>query len=143
MSSESLLPSCGGMFECCSGKDPNEFFLLSWDYFKWKDKMKHQMTRRKILSIIMGTGLVLSVPGGRQEAKAHSGKIVNLKELEDGHIVQSIAYCRGTYTVTTLTGKNHIFPEFNLRMKTDSGPNGPNPGKPVLIRSGMRGIAPF
>ena len=53
--------------------------------------MNKLITRRKILSIIMGAGLVYSVPGGRQEAEAHSGKIVNLKNLEDGHIVKSIS----------------------------------------------------
>lgn len=105
--------------------------------------MKQLITRRKILAIILGTGLAFSVSGGRQEVKAHSGKIINLKDLEDDHIVKSISYCRGTYTVTTLAGKSHTFPEFNLRIKTDSGPNGPNPGKPVLIRAGMRGDRSF
>jgi len=31
------------------------------------------------------------------------------------------------------------FWEFNLRFKTDSSPNGPAPGKPVLVGQGMQG----
>ncbi len=81
---------------------------------------------------------VLSLAGTRVAAE-HEEEVAgsNLKKLGDDHIVKSIAYCRGTYTVTTAAGKSHAFPEFNLRFKTDSGPNGPHQGKPVLIRAGM------
>ncbi len=105
--------------------------------------MNQPFTRRTILMASLWTGVASLSWGGHRWAEAHSGKIINLKDLEDEHIIKSISYCRGTYTVTTLAGKSHTFPEFNLRIKTDSGPNGPNPGKPVLIRAGMRGDRSF
>ena len=105
--------------------------------------MSQLFTRRTLLMASLWTGLAALSWGGHRRAEAHSGKIINLKDLEDDHVIKSISYCSGTYTVTTLTGKSRTFPEFNLRIKTDSGPNGPNPGKPVLIQSGMRGDRSF
>jgi cytochrome c len=36
-------------------------------------------------------------------------------------------------------GSAFEYPEFNLRFKTDSSPNGPKGGTPVQISAGMRG----
>jgi hypothetical protein len=76
---------------------------------------------------------------GTRAAAEHEEEIAgpNLKKLGDDHILKSIAYCRGVYTVTTADGRRRSFPEFKLRFKTDSSPNGPHRGKPVLIRAGM------
>jgi cytochrome c len=41
--------------------------------------------------------------------------------------------------VTTKTGDNYQFWEFNVRFKSDSSENGPTKGNPVLIPAGMRG----
>lgn len=101
------------------------------------------MSQRLVFVTFFWALLVTFPLGSAYLASAHEGRIINLKNLEDDHIIKSIGYCRGSYTVTTATGKSHTFPEFNLRIKTDSGPNGPNPGKPVLIRAGMRGDRSF
>ena len=52
--------------------------------------------------------------------------------------VEAITYCKGTYRVTTMEGSPLEYPEFDLRFKTDSGPDGPPPGTPVLLNAGMR-----
>ncbi|MBI2313934.1 MAG: cytochrome c family protein [Betaproteobacteria bacterium] len=57
--------------------------------------------------------------------------------------VQAIRYCGDTYNVTTMAGKTFSFWEFNLRFKTDSGPDGPAPGRPVLLHGGMMGDRAF
>lgn len=101
------------------------------------------MNRRPDRMLVWAVSLAIVVSAlslaGTRAAAEHEEEIAgsNLKKLGDGHIVKSIAYCRGVYTVTTVDGKRRSFPEFNLRFKTDSGPNGPHQGKPVLVRAGM------
>lgn len=48
-------------------------------------------------------------------------------------------YCRDTVTAQTADGKTSKVWEFNLRFKTDSGKDGPLPGKPVIVGAGMQG----
>ncbi len=92
---------------------------------------------RQILTIVavfsLGTGLAL----------AHQGRIVDLKTAAADHQVEAVGYCNGIYTFKLKDGSTSTFKEFNLRIKTDSGPNGPNPGVPVLIPAGMRGDRVF
>jgi cytochrome c len=64
---------------------------------------------------------------------------VNLKKAERDMLVTSLTHCRDTYTVKTAAGATHKIWEFNLRLKTDSSNDGPQPGKPVIIGSGMMG----
>ena len=40
-------------------------------------------------------------------------------------------------------GKTRTFWEFNLRFKTDSGPDGPTKGAPVLLAASMQGDRVF
>jgi len=82
-----------------------------------------------VASILFGTSLAL----------AHQGRIVDLKTAAADHQVEAVGYCNGIYTFKLKDGSTSTFKEFNLRIKTDSGPNGPNPGVPVLIPAGMRG----
>ena len=63
----------------------------------------------------------------------------NLKKLEPGIQVKAIAYCRGTYRVTTADGKTRAFWERNLRFKTDSSKDGPEKGAPAITPAGMMG----
>lgn len=56
----------------------------------------------------------------------------------DAHVV-SATYCRDTYVLRTASGTTQRIWEFNLRLKTDSSPYGPQAGKPVLVGSGMMG----
>lgn len=53
--------------------------------------------------------------------------------------VTTIKHCGDTYTVSTADGKTAKVWEFNLRFKTDSSPQGPHPGKPVIVGAGMQG----
>jgi cytochrome c len=63
----------------------------------------------------------------------------NLRKADADTQVTSLAHCRDTYTVKTANGATQKIWEFNLRLKTDSSNDGPNPGKPVITRSGMMG----
>lgn len=53
--------------------------------------------------------------------------------------VVSVRHCHNTFFVVTADGTEHAIWEMNLRLKVDSGPNGPKSGKPVLTQSGMQG----
>jgi len=78
-----------------------------------------------------GQGGMMGMMGG--------GPMPNLKEADAEARVKAIRYCRDTYFVTTAANQTIKFWEFNLRIKTDSGANGPHPGKPVLLGAGMMG----
>ncbi|MGI8527063.1 MAG: c-type cytochrome [Pseudolabrys sp.] len=67
------------------------------------------------------------------------GSVPNLKTLSAEERVQSVSYCRDTYTVATGDGKTRQFWERNLRLKTDSSQDGPNAGFPALVQAGMMG----
>jgi cytochrome c len=67
------------------------------------------------------------------------GPAPNLKKLSPDARVQSIRYCGDTYNVTTADGETQDFWERNLRFKTDSGEEGPEPGSPAIVGAGMIG----
>jgi cytochrome c len=67
------------------------------------------------------------------------GGPTNLKRVGPNARVASLEHCRDTYIVNTQAGKTHKLWEFNLRLKTDSSANGPAPGQPVILPSGMQG----
>jgi cytochrome c len=67
------------------------------------------------------------------------GERPNLKEAGKERQVTAIRYCGDGYRVTTAGGQTRTFWEFNLRFKTDSSPDGPAKGKPVLLPAGMMG----
>ena len=75
--------------------------------------------------------------GGRGRGMAMGKR--DLKKAPPEGRVTSIGHCRDTYTVRTADGKEAKVWEFNLRFKTDSGKDGPNPGKPVIVGAGMQG----
>lgn len=66
-------------------------------------------------------------------------RLPDLKASEESDRVTSIHYCGDGYRVTTADRKVHTFWEFNLRFKTDSSAQGPAPGKPVIVGTGMGG----
>lgn len=76
-------------------------------------------------------------------ALAHEGKIVNLKTAPPDHQVAAVGYCQGRYEVKLKDGSTRQFQEFDLRFKTDSEPNGPQPATPVLVSAGMLGDRAF
>jgi cytochrome c len=53
--------------------------------------------------------------------------------------VTAIRHCGDTYFVTTANGAETPYWELNVRLKTDTGRTGPQPGKPVLLPAGMHG----
>lgn len=63
----------------------------------------------------------------------------NLKQADAGSQVASLQHCRDTYVIKTAGGATTKVWEYNVRLKTDSSSNGPNPGKPVMTDSGMSG----
>ena len=67
------------------------------------------------------------------------GSDPNLKNLQANMRVKAITYCHDTYRVTTADGKTRAFWERNLRLKTDSGKDGPQSGAPALVSAGMMG----
>jgi cytochrome c len=78
-------------------------------------------------------------PAGGGRGMGMSMRKADLKRAPaEGQIV-SLAHCRDTYTVRTADGKTAKVWEFNLRLKTDSSKEGPNPGKPVIVGAGMQG----
>lgn len=86
-------------------------------------------------------GKATPAPGGGMMMQG--GPKENLKTAGTQAQVVAIRYCRDTYRVTTGAGKTFAFWEFNLRFKTDSGAQGPHPGKPILQSSGMAGDRAF
>ena len=66
-----------------------------------------------------------------------------LKAIATDQQVASMRYCDGTYVVETKDGSRFPFPEFNLRFKTDGGPDGPAPGQPALLAANMMGDRAF
>ena len=83
-----------------------------------------------------------SVSEGKAPAGARQGMMgrkPDLKKAPPEGQVTAIEHCRDTYTVRTADGKVDKVWEFNLRFKTDSGKDGPAPGKPVIVGAGMQG----
>ena len=77
--------------------------------------------------------------GGMMGGFMGSGSDSNLKHLAPEKQVKAITYCHDTYRVTTADGKTRAFWERNLRLKTDSGKDGPQSGAPALVPAGMMG----
>jgi cytochrome c len=67
------------------------------------------------------------------------GQVPNLKKLYSAQRVQTITYCKDTYTVTTANGQSRKFWERNLRLKTDASNDGPEKNAPALVDAGMIG----
>lgn len=77
--------------------------------------------------------------GGMMGGMMRGNEVPNLKKIGPEERVQSIAYCKDTYTVTTGDGHAHRFWERNLRLKTDSSGDGPEKKAPALVNAGMMG----
>lgn len=79
-------------------------------------------------------------------ATAHGGhqdKAADFKAAPSSHQVIGIEYCNGNYHVKFRDGSAFDYKEFDLRFKSDSGPNGPSTGAPVQVSAGMRGDRAF
>ncbi|MHA1529703.1 MAG: hypothetical protein ACTSVG_11820 [Alphaproteobacteria bacterium] len=81
---------------------------------------------------------------GLGPATAHQqGPKLHLADAPLDQQIDAIEYCQGVYRVVTKQGEPVEYPEFDLRFKTDSSENGPQPGTAVLINAGMRGDRGF
>ena len=69
--------------------------------------------------------------------------VLDLKTVGPTQQVTSIEHAGDTYRITTASGATFSFPEFNLRIKTDSSPRGPAKGRPVLLSASMRNDRAF
>jgi cytochrome c len=77
--------------------------------------------------------------GGMMGGMMGGGQVPNLKKLYSAQRVQTITYCKDTYTVTTANGRARQFWERNLRLKTDASDDGPQKNAPALVDAGMMG----
>ncbi len=68
---------------------------------------------------------------------------IDLKTLGPEHQVASIASFADSYRVTTVSGREISFTEFDLRFKTDSSAHGPTEGHPVLLPASVRADRAF
>lgn len=84
-------------------------------------------------------GAKMADPQGGMGGMMGGGQAPNLKKLDAEDRVQSVAYCKDTYVVSTADGKKRKFWERNVRLKTDSGEYGPLAGAPALVGAGMMG----
>ena len=71
-------------------------------------------------------------PMGGMGGMMGGGPDPDLKKLDPAQRVQSISYCKDTYTVSTADGGTRKFWERNLRLKTDAGDHGPEKNAPAL-----------
>jgi cytochrome c len=67
------------------------------------------------------------------------GRVPNLKNPDPEKRVQTISYCKDTYTITTANGQTRKFWERNLRLKTDASGDGPQKNAPAVVGAGMMG----
>ena len=79
------------------------------------------------------------VAPSRRGGMMGSAAPTDLKRADADSVVTSLTHCGDTYTLKTASGTTHKIWEFNLRIKTDSSPKGPERGKPILVGAGMRG----
>ena len=95
-----------------------------------------------LLAVVLGASAAMML--GHGSAGAHQqGPKLHLADAPRDQQVEAITYCDGVYRVVTKEDAPIDYPEFDLRFKTDSGPDGPRPGTPVVIPAGMRGNRAF
>ena len=75
--------------------------------------------------------------GSELAATVAPRKAPSLKGLPPRVLVTGIRLCGDTYYVTHGDGTTKVFWEFNLRFKSNSSEEGPEPGKPAIFRAGM------
>jgi cytochrome c len=86
-----------------------------------------------------GHPLATQGQGGGRMGMMGGGQVPNLKKLDAKIQVSGITLCQDTYRVTTADGNARDFWERNLRFKTDSSDDGPEQGRPAILRAGMMG----
>lgn len=95
--------------------------------------------RADLIAFLKNPKPAAEAAGGRMGGMMASPRIGSLRDVEPQARVTAIRYCKDSYFVTLANGKTFPFWEFNLRFKTNGSPEGPAPGKPVILRAGMQG----
>lgn len=80
-----------------------------------------------------------AVAEGKSPPARGAPALPDLKAAPASAIVTALRHCGDSYFVTNADGETTPYWEFNLRFKTDSGPGGPAPGRPVMVGQGMQG----
>ncbi len=93
---------------------------------------------KKFAAFLVASGLAMGTALAHQQ-----GKKLHLADAPPDQQVEAITYCNGVYRVTTKEGSPVKYREFDLRFKTDGGPDGPAAGAPVVTKAGMRGDRGF
>ena len=91
---------------------------------------------RQDLIAFLKTATAESTSGG---GGTSGRRFSDLGEVAPQQTVTAIRYCGDAYYVTLGTGVTVTFWEFNLRFKTDSSRDGPAPGQPAIVGTGMQG----
>ena len=90
------------------------------------------------------SGVAAALILGSGPAAAHQqGPKLHLGDAPSDQKIEAIIHCKGIYRIVTKEGSPVEYREFDLRFKTDSSPDGPSAGSPVVIKAGMRGDRGF
>jgi cytochrome c len=105
--------------------------------------LKKESTRDDVIAYLkaVSEGKAPQAPdgGGMMGGMMGNSGPANLRQASTDALVTSLRHCRDTYIIKTAAGATHKVWEYNVRLKTDSSKQGPNPGKPVVTGSGMQG----
>lgn len=108
--------------------DPQGYIKGNWMPFPG---MEDATERANLIAYLKNASVVA---GPVQTPKAPT-----LKNLPPRVLVTAIRLCGDNYTVTTADGTTRVLWEFNLRFKSNSTEEGPEPGKPAILRAGSAG----
>ncbi len=89
--------------------------------------------RRAGVLATMFLGLLGGVAAAQQPA------MEDLKQAPINRQVKGLGFCSGQYTIDFADGSTRKFGERDLRFATDSSPQGPLAGRPVLVPTGRVG----
>ncbi len=102
-----------------------------------RESMKRRVAVAMLWSGMLGASAAIVLGPGPADAHQQGPKL-HLADAPPDQQVEAITYCNSIYRVTTKAGTPVEYPEFDLRFKTDGGPDGPALGTAVLINAGMR-----
>lgn len=108
--------------------DPQGFIKGNWMPFPGMEDAKE---RASLIAYLKKASVVAG--------PVRTPKAPTLKNLPPRVLVTAIRLCGDNYTVTTADGTTRVLWEFNLRFKSNSTEEGPEPGKPAILRAGSAG----